>query len=315
MFKQISSIITTKLYTKFWLKILILVALVMFFIIIYNKKYGTSRRLEGFTQKDRFVAKYNGNVYDMFYAQIYDELNAPKKRIPFEIDTIIKTTQASESSRFLDVGSGTGNVVNELTELGYDAYGVDKSEAMIEYSKTKFPNAETKCGDVMNSMLYDRAIFSHILCLHFTIYNIENKLEFFRNCYFWLKAGGSLVIHLVNPAKFDVHIPAEKHHVFGSPQNAHSSRDLKTNVNFEGFEYKAEYIPSKNSKTNVAFVETFTDSSTGNIRQNEQTLYMEPIDDIVTLAIRAGFILHGQTDLEKTTDDKHQFLYFFERTL
>jgi SAM-dependent methyltransferase len=315
MTNPIISIITTKVYKKFWLKMLVLAAIVMIFIMFYNKKYANSNKKEGFTQKDRFVAKYNGNVYDMFYAQIYDELHMPKKRIPFEIDTIIKTTQASETSRFLDVGSGTGNVVNELQDLGYDAYGVDKSEAMIEYSKTKFPNTNTKCGDIMNSMLYDRAVFSHILCLYHTIYGIENKLEFFRNCYFWLKAGGSLVIHLVDPKKFDIHIPAEKHPIYGSPQHAHKTRDTQTNVKFEGFDYKAQYIPDKKSNKSISFVETFTDNVTGNIRQNEQTLYMEEIEDIVTLARRAGFILQGQTNLEKTTDDKHQFLYFFERTL
>lgn len=315
MSNSILSIVTTKLYKKFWLKMLILVAVIMAVIVIYNKHYSNRNKKEGFAQKDRFIAKYNGNVYDMFYAQIYDELHIPRKRIPFEIDTIIKTTQASNASRFLDVGSGTGNVVNELMELGYEAYGVDKSEAMVEYSKTKFPDTMTKCGDVTNSMLYDRAVFSHILCLYHTIYSIENKLEFFRNCYFWLKSGGSLVIHLVDPKKFDIHIPAEKHPVYGSPQHAHKTRDTKTNVNFDDFNYKAEYIPDKKSKTNVSFVETFTDKITGNIRQNEQALYMEEIDDIVTTANRAGFILQGQTNLERTTDDKNQFLYFFERTL
>ena len=313
MLRKAFSIFTTKIYSKFWLKLVILCAIIMVSLILYKK--NSSPLKEGFSQKDRFVAKYNGNVYDMFYAQIYDELNAPKKRIPYEIDSIIKMTQASDYSRFLDIGSGTGNVVNELVELGYDAYGVDKSEAMIEYSKTKFPNVMTKCGDVTNSMLYDRGVFSHILCLHYTIYNIENKLDFFKNCYFWLKSGGSLVLHLVDPKKFDVHLLSEKHPIIGSPQKAHSTRDTETSVKFEGFDYKASYEYDKKNQSKVTFTETFTDNSTGNIRQNEQILHMENIDDIVSIARQAGFILQGQVNLEKTTDDKNQFLYFFERTM
>jgi len=62
MFKQILSIITTKLYTKFWLKILILVSLVMFFVIIYNKKYGISRRFEGLLKK----IDLSQNIMEMF---------------------------------------------------------------------------------------------------------------------------------------------------------------------------------------------------------------------------------------------------------
>ena len=171
MLNSTFSILTTKVYNKVWLKLVVICAIIMVAIILYKR--NSSPLKEGFSQKDRFISKYNGNVYDMFFAQIYDELNVPKKRISYEIDSIIKMTQSSDSSRFLDVGSGTGDIVNELNELGYDAYGVDNSEAMIEYSKTKFPNVMIKSGDAMNTMLYDHAVFSHILCLHYTIYNIK----------------------------------------------------------------------------------------------------------------------------------------------
>jgi hypothetical protein len=65
----------------------------------------------------------------------------------------------------------------------------------------------------------------------------------------------------------------------------------------------------------VVVQETFTDKFNGNVRQNEETLYMEDISEIVNAASYAGFLPAGKIDLKDSTYDSHQFLYFFERLL
>jgi hypothetical protein len=60
--------------------------------------------------------------------------------------------------------------------------------------------------------------------------------------------------------------------------------------------------------------ETFVDKTTQNVRQNEKTLYMEPIEDTLQKILSAGFTAKGFFTLEDgPTRDKHQKIYIFER--
>jgi SAM-dependent methyltransferase len=288
-------------------------SIILLGLMVYKKYYPTVYS-EGFSQNEKFVAKYNDQIYDQFYSEIYDELNKPNRRVPFEIQSIIKMTQADEKSRFLDIGSGTGFVVNSLTEKGYEVIGVDKSKDMIEHANRRYPTSLFVLGDVMEPLTFEKTSFSHILCLYHTIYQFTDKVAFFRNCQHWLKPGGYLVVHLVNRHKFDTTIPAAKNIVFGSPQRFYEDRITDSVMNFKDFKFKVSYQFDKDTNQ-VVVLETFIDKETSNIRQNEQTLYMEDINDIVSTANYCGFIPHGKIDLEPTTDDKYQFLYIFERIL
>ena len=312
MLQYLYSILTIGIFRKIWLKLLILLSIMLLLLFLY-KKTGNSYRNEGFTQNQNFMLKYNDKIYDDFYAEVYDKINKPHTRTPYEINTIIKMTQVDNKSNFLDVGSGTGYVVNELTELGYSAYGVDKSSAMVDYSSNKYPETLIKCGDVKDPMLYDKNVFSHVLCLYYTIYQFKNKIEFFKNSYFWIKPGGYLILHLVDRKKFDVNVPASKHVLFGSPQSFKDTRCTDSLVDFDGFKYKCSYKFHDSKETTVT--ETFTDSLTGNVRQNEQTLYMEDIEDIISMTSYVGFIPHGKVDLKESSKDENQFLYVFERPM
>lgn len=314
MFQYLYSLFTTGIYRKIWLKVLIVFSILLV-IVFANKRFmqNSGDNTEGFEQKDNFVLKYNDNIYDNFYAEIYDKIHKPQVRTPYEIKTIIKITQPDNKSNILDIGSGTGYIVNELNELGYSVYGVDKSPAMVNYSMDKYPDLLIKVGDIKDPMLYDRHVFSHILCLYYTIYHFKNKIEFFKNSYNWLKPGGYLVLHLVEPTKFDITVPASKHILFGSPQELNAPRCRDSIATINNVKYKRSYQFRENKETTVK--ETFTDISTGNIRQNEYTMYMEEISSIIAMANYAGFIPHGKIDMEGFINDKHQYLYIFERPM
>jgi hypothetical protein len=58
--------------------------------------------------------------------------------------------------------------------------------------------------------------------------------------------------------------------------------------------------------------ETFTDSVTKHVRQNELTLYMENKDNIVKMAQNNGFLAHALINLP---NDDYQYIYVFERLL
>ena len=307
MFQKIYSIFNSNSLNSRLLQALILLAIAFIIINIYNQN---SRKLEGFRQSDRYILKEDNQIYDEFYTQIYDDLMLPQNRTKYELLKIIEMTEPSKDySVFLDIGSGTGHTVHNLKQSGYQAHGIDQSKSMVGFSQTKFSDISVKCGDVKDPIIFDRSTFTHILCMGMTIYEIENKWVFFQNSYFWLQQNGYLIIHLVDREKFGTIVPAGKPEVLDNPQKYSENRITDTIVDFIDFKYKSTYDFSK--KCQVIHKETFTDMKTQNIRENEKTLHMDSIEDILLLATKYGFLTKGKIELET----EGEYIYIFEKMM
>jgi ubiquinone/menaquinone biosynthesis C-methylase UbiE len=312
IFDYLKSIIFAKTPNKKWLRLLIAIGIVVIVVLLFKKMSPSS---EGFDQAGNFVLKNNGEIYDDFYASMYSDIMDCENRAEFEMKTILDMTQPSkENSVILDVGSGTGHLVEICRKKGYRIYGIDKSPAMVDVQSSQFPKCETKCGDVGNPMEFEHNTFTHVLCMGFTIYNFENKPLFFKNCYHWLMSNGYLILHLVDPDKYDSTVSAAKPNSIENPQkymNAHV-RITNSNIDIGNVNYKSEYDFS-NEK--VGMKETFTDIVSGKIRQNEQTLFMEKREKILTIAKLCGFIVHAQVRMNEYNGDSHQFIYVLEKIM
>jgi SAM-dependent methyltransferase len=304
-------------YNQFLFELLILLAVVVLVFLFYKSLYKKKQGQEGFQQQEKFVLKENIDVYDDFYGEIYDTLMLPNERVKYEIEIIFKSLQPSQMhANMLDIGSGSGVLVNYLKEQGYRAYGLEKSKAMIDISKERY-NIDVKCTDVEESMAYDRALFTHIFCMNFTIYEIENKFKMFKNCYYWLQNNGYLIIHLADKDNFNTIIPAGKTDIIHSIQQLDDKRITSTFIDFADFTYKSDFAnDSNNNKNCMIHKETFTDKATNNIRQNERMLYFDTTDEIIDMALRAGFIARGFTTMENgPSRDKYQRIYILERLM
>lgn len=312
MILTIFNILTTRNPNLLFLKWSLILAFMVILLILY-RSIKPQHNKEGFQQKETFVVKRNDDVMDTFYAEIYNALHDVNKRTNKELMHILTTTDPStKDSVFLDVGSGTGFIVNELVEAGYNAYGIEKSKDMIMHSHSLYPEIEVVHGNVLEPMSFEKGIFTHVLCNYFTIYNFDDKLQFFRNIYHWMRPGGYLIVHLVDKHKFEKIIPHEMaltEKVEISPGNLH----LRIKAIFDDFEYIGKYeIPNNRL---VTFTETMTDLTTKHIRQNESILYMEDLDTILDFAKKSGFIYHAKTNMEDINRDSNQYLYYFERPL
>lgn len=295
---------------KKWYNILILFIIILFILVIirFIKNIFDEKQKEGFSQNENFILKLNNDIYDDFYVKQYDSLRPSKDELTF----VIQSTMPTEESVFLDIGSGTGYILNELNELGYDVYGIDKSKAMVQYSENKYPDSIIKCGDVMDPMLYDKGVFSHILCFGSTIYEIEDKRQFFQNCYFWLKPGGCLAFDLYDeePFKSNSNIGVFSG-LFGEPRNYTENQTNDAMIMFRDYQYRSLFVYDENRKKGVR-KEKFIDNINGNIRENEQTLYIENSRDILLIASHNGFIVHSKYFMDET---KNHSVYILERTL
>jgi ubiquinone/menaquinone biosynthesis C-methylase UbiE len=314
MLDDFYTILTSNNPNLFFLRWVLIIAIITVLVFISKRLYNRNNQ-DGFTQQEPFVYKYGKESIDEFYVDIYDSLHETTRRSQDELIKFIEMTEPTvQHSNILDVGCGTGYVVNELTQAGYDVYGIDKSKEMLTYAQIKYPDAEYVYGDVLNSMQFEKSTFTHILCTYFTIYQLEDKKKFFRNCYFWMQPNSYLMLHLVDTDKFTKMIPAED--AINESHNINDKRTITSNASFSDYKYKCSYeIPDNNDELVVEVKETFIDMETDNIRQNETHIYMENMDTILKLASENGFIQHGKVSMKDSNGDKNQYLYILERPL
>jgi len=302
----------TKKYNKssIWLKMFFIIALLLVFIKRYNLLHP---KREGFTQREKYILKENNELYDDFYVDYYDDLSKDLSKLKFETNEICHATQADpKKSNILDIGCGTGNLVQKFVKKGYKIKGVDKSKAMIEKAKSKHKNCEFIHEDALNSLSHPPNSFTHILCTYFTIYYIEDKLKFFQNAYDWMKKNGTLTLHLVNRDKFNPIVNAADVLLAVSPQKYAKKRITNSLVKFKNFQYKANFKLQKH-KNKAIFDETFKDDTSGNVRQNKHTLHMDTQKNILSLAKSAGFILKGKIDMVGCNYE-YQYLYILRKS-
>lgn len=292
-----------------WVKLIILL-IVILCIIQVNKDLQKKIYVEPFsTQTEKFIVKKN-DLYDDFYADIYDDLVLSPNKNDYEVKEIINETNANSNSIILDVGSGTGHHVNIFNSKGINCEGLDISKAMIRKASGKFSNSQFTHGDVNTTMLYSENSFTHITCFYFTIYYLQNKMKFFQNAFRWLKPGGYLIIHLVNKNKFSPLLPAGDPINVLNVQKYAKKRIDTTAVKFKDFSYKSEF--KKNSGNTYTFKEIMKFDADGKIRVNEHTLYMDSQQNILSIAKDAGFIMLKKIELLRCNFDD-QYLYVLQK--
>lgn len=292
-----------------WGKVLVFSVLFISVVSLLNHLTPNKKsNVEGFEQKESFLSKSDViAIYDDFYSNIYDYLVFNEVKNDYEIGEIVSHTHITQDSKVLDVGSGTGRHVGELLEKHISVEGIDISPHMVAKAKENYPSATFKIGDITDKSMYPPGQFTHITCLYFTIYYIQDKSVFFKNCIHFLKPGGFLILHLVNRDKFDPILPPGNPLIAVSPQRYAKERITTTKVKFNDFQYEADFKLNKNENS-ATFVEKFKSDLDGHVRVNEHAFYMETQEAILKQAQNVGFILDSKIDLLKVAYE-YQYLY------
>lgn len=307
--------------------LLTLSAILLYFTIrhfvYYNVQVQSLKTMEGFDNNvadeppKKYVLKKNNELFDNFYASVYDKLVFSDVKNTYELGKMAEYSRIDNHSKILDVGCGTGHHVGELLytnpSLEVDnVIGIDASQYMVKKARENYPEHKA-CfhnENVMNGTLFRDNTFTHILCMYFTIYYIKDKYRFFKNMHNWLQVGGMLFVHLVDPDKFDPIVPAGNPLEVVNVQNYADKRITDSRVIFNGFEYQSKFNhkPNKNIAT---FVEKFMFKD-GKTRENEHTFYMEENDVIIGKAQQAGFVVKGKIHMYKCGYE-NQYIYVFQK--
>lgn len=287
-------------------KVLLFIALLLITVVFFKSIEIPNLNKENFENQDKFLFKSGNEVYDDFYAKIYDYLVFNDLKNAYEIGEIVNKTSANDTSVILDVGCGTGHHVDTLSQQNLNVVGIDISPSMIKKAKENFPNREFTVGNALDGSQFNHNSFTHILCLYFTIYYFPDKRQFFDNCMDWLMPGGYLIVHLVDREKFDPILPPGNPLYIVSPQKYAKERITTTKVTFNDFVYNSDFKFDKG--TSVATFDEKFKFKNGKVRKQEQKLYMEDTQDILTISQQSGFILQGKIDLVNCAYE-NQYLY------
>lgn len=325
MLKDFYNLLTIRTYKNEMLRILTFFIIVVIIFIAYKHlvEPGYKSNIEGFTQGSPYVLKTDEEIYDDFYVAIYDLLYRNEERGVKELRYIIDTTHPSVNrSNILDLGCGTGYLVNMLDEDGFVVHGIDKSSSMIDYCNEKYGSKLSVLNDdATNPLVFEPNSFSHVICTNFTIYEFENKKRLFTNVNKWLKHNGYFIVHLVNPDEFDTTTPAAKPSIKMNPQEHTNTRITKSHIKFDGFSYASKYV-CENTLTQgqddksytITMNEVFEDFENKQTRENEHKMHLINLEETERLAQRCGFHLHSKSSYNNIYGgDKHQYMYVFEK--
>lgn len=298
-----------------WTKVVFWVALLCAVLFATSHSFSSApapfnasaSSVEAFTQQDAFLFKTGYEIYDDFYANIYDHLVFNNVKDEYEIGEIINSTRPNSQSRILDIGCGTGHHVAGLGSNGLNVMGIDISPSMVKKAKENYPKYKFEVGDASNGQLFSSRSFTHILCMYFTVYYLRDKRQFFINCYQWLQPGGFLILHLVDPDKFDPILPPGNPLLWVSPQKYAKKRITTTKIQFDTFHYDSDFQYDPHTQT-AKFIEKFRGNDGNRIRKNEHIMHMPSVESVLTDATSVGFVLYEKVDLLKAQYEEN-YLY------
>lgn len=248
---------------------------------------------------------------DDFYADIYDELFTTPERKNFEIAQIATHALPEwpiADVSVLDIGCGTGHLADEVREYGGKYVGIDRSAAMIRRARALHPGADFQKADFMEAATFPSKSFSHVFCLYFTLYSVRDHARLLHNIYNWLKPSGVLVLHVVDPERFDPILDAASPFPF-SLQKYTKERATSSEVTFDKFKYQAKFV--HNTAGPSRFEETFKFPD-GSAREQRHSLYLEAPEETLALARNAGFRKIAEADMV-ACGYEYQYLEFLQR--
>lgn len=288
-------------------QILFILFILISICIISNFFY---KKVENFeTNSTKFILKQDNEIYDDFYITVYDILNYNKIKNQFEIGSIIDTTTPNEESIILEIGSKMGHHVNQLNNITPHVIGIDESIQMINHAKNIYPQSKFLNENILNHSLFNNNYFTHIICLNHMIYHIKNKKQFFNNCFYWLKKGGFLILNLIDKSSLNSveTIINIKNNIL--PFSDYPELCLSDSMNFKDFKYNSQY---KNINPTLTIYEEIFKYKNGNVRKNEQKLFIEDIKDILKITKYLGFIVIKIIDVKCCKYTKN-YLYILQK--
>ena len=133
------------------------------------------------------------------YSDKYKGDSATSHSFSVRRDKVGELLKGVKGERALDIGCGPGVMVDQLTKKGFQFYGVDISENMIEECKKRFGHMETAHFSVgrAEALEFPNSFFDVVICMGVVEY-LDDDVPAVKEIFRVLKPGGHAVITLPN---------------------------------------------------------------------------------------------------------------------
>ena len=289
------------------LRYVILIGLI---VIMYYVSLWESGR-EGF-EDTSITLEEPEKIYDSLYASIYKDLWHPQLNYEeVSINDIALAEQTISTVKVLDMCCGVAPHACWFKNLGVEYTGVDISSDMLEKARKECPSAKFQKGDITTASLFSPKSFSHTLLLGFSIYEFQNSKMIFDNAYLWTQPGGFLIVHLVEPDKYDPLLDLASPFAAFSIQKYSLERQTKSEIYFNKFKYTGNFRKKKNNdETTFEEVMTFYDPKDVKYREQIHRWTMPSLDRMIEIAKTSGFRLKEKVHLVSASKEYQYLVYF-----
>ena len=157
------------------------------------------------TEQIRDLAIERHNIDANHFQKTYKGLNNSLKSKVFlygrnmvleELELLLNTIP--KGSKILDVGCGTAHLTNWIKEKGFNVYGLEPSQKMLEHAASNFPEIEIKEG-ISSDMPYPENYFDLVVSFEVMRYLDKNEnIATYKEIYRVLKNKGSFFVTQVN---------------------------------------------------------------------------------------------------------------------
>jgi ubiquinone/menaquinone biosynthesis C-methylase UbiE len=289
-----------------------ILALIVLGLILLSQMASVHRELFENGDGQPTVVYEDDEVYDDFYASIYDTLFSTPERISFEkasLRELAFSDRPVAEVKILDACCGTAPHASWICEEGLDYVGLDTSESMLARARKRSASARFYKGSATDLNAFPQKTFTHAMMLYFSVYQFRNPKLLFDTLYQWIKPGGMLIVHLVDPHKFDPILDAASPFPAFSLQKYSTDRVIDSDLVFDSFRYKSRFI--KDEEEDVAtFEEIIQKNGDDEIRENKHKLYMPPVPAMLDMIRAAGFSRLEMVDMTPSGYEYQWLVYF-----
>jgi len=141
---------------------------------------------------ERSYAEYILNKTKQDYNLIAEEY-ANTRHFTWDIENLVQYVSPAE--RILDLGCGSGRLLEILRDKNIDYFGIDFSEKLIEIAKRNYPSFKFQVANVL-SLPFPNNFFDKIFSIRVLIHipSKEFQLQFLNEAKRVLKPGGLLIL-------------------------------------------------------------------------------------------------------------------------
>jgi hypothetical protein len=128
------------------------------------------------------------------------------------------------------------------------------------------------------------------------------------NIYSWLKPSGVLVLHLVDPNKFDPILAAASPFPAFSLQKYSTERVIDSDLFFDSFKYRSRFVKSPEDDE-ARFEEVFEFTDPQKYVENNHVLHMPSVDAMLDIVRSSGFTRQEMVDMTPIGYEYQYLLY------